>query len=119
MSFSDKRAVSSRIRFLLLTFDVPCKSKSEQRAYRRFRRSLIQFGYIQLQESVYLSLIRDYTSVKKEVKRLKETAPKGSDVKLIAFSQKTSQQVITISGNDWPFEALSREIVVITDDKIA
>lgn len=49
---------------VLLMFDVPTKSKKEQKLASKFRNNLIKLGYFMLQFSVYMRICKGLSSAK-------------------------------------------------------
>ena len=50
---------------VLLMFDVPTKSKKEQKLASKFRNNLIKLGYFMLQFSVYMRICKGLSSAKR------------------------------------------------------
>ena len=109
------RRPSSRQRYLLLFFDLPNKDRDDQRIYRRFRKTLIREGYVQLQKSVYLKSIRNYSSMGEEIRKVQGSAPLNSDIKIIPFTSESIRKVISVCGEPWQYEWLSQELVLLTE----
>ena len=55
---------------LILMFDLPMVTKKEKRVYTRFRKSLIQNGYIMMQFSIYSKIFNNRESADNHIKQL-------------------------------------------------
>ena len=74
---------------IIVFFDLPTETGEDRRNYRKFRKALVNNGFIMLQESVYCRMISSpsvETSVKKMIKDNKP--PKG----LVQFLSVTEKQ---------------------------
>ena len=74
---------------IIVFFDLPTETGEDRRNYRKFRKALVNNGFIMLQESVYCRMISSpsvETSVKKMIKD--NTPPKG----LVQFLSVTEKQ---------------------------
>ena len=61
--------------YFMVMFDLPTKSPSERKAASRFRKSLIDDGFLMLQFSVYARFIKSGEYRDKHAKRLKKMLP--------------------------------------------
>lgn len=78
-----------RLMRIIVFFDLPTETGEDRRNYRKFRKALVNNGFIMLQESVYCRMISSpsvETSVKKMIKDNKP--PKG----LVQFLSVTEKQ---------------------------
>ncbi len=67
----------SRYLRLLLMFDMPTDTASDRKAYRKFRKFLINEGFIMHQFSVYSKILLNDTANKAMLARLKQNNPIG------------------------------------------
>lgn len=56
--------MSYRFMRVFVMFDLPTETSVHRKAYRDFRKYLLVNGFIMLQESVYVKLVLNTTSVK-------------------------------------------------------
>lgn len=104
---TDRRGV------ILLLFDIPNKTKEEQRGYRRFRKAILKKGYILIQESVYAKLISNTITAGTEAKELKIIAPKGSSVAVLPLTITEFSKMKCISGAGFDFSTFCDDILWI------
>lgn len=60
---------------VIVFFDLPTLSAEEKRAYIKFRKFLIQDGYIMMQESVYCKLAMNQNSANAMIMKIKHNKP--------------------------------------------
>ena len=73
---------------LLLFFDLPVKTKTERRLANRFRRDLLNEGYLMLQLSVYSRICKGEDAVEKHKKRLKGFIPEHGNIRILVVTEK-------------------------------
>ena len=72
---------------LILFFDLPMVTKSDQRIYRKFIKYLTSEGYIRIQYSVYCKLCINNDSIKTYKKRLETNAPSKGDLMYLVITE--------------------------------
>ena len=73
---------------VLVFFDLPMLSPEDRRAYTRFRKFLINDGYMMLQESVYCKLAMNQNSVNALILRIKQNKPNAGLVQVLTITEK-------------------------------
>ena len=96
---------------LMLMYDVPSKSAVERREYTHFRKAILQEGFIQLQESVYVRLYRNYSYACTDVERIRSIAPEGGSVQLLPLSLNNFSSLITVRGSAFDMSMFSDDVV--------
>ena len=81
-------APGARYMRLLVFFDLPVKTKAERRRATRFRKDLIDDGYIMLQLSVYSRICKGEDTAEKHKKRLKTLVPDAGSVRVLSVTEK-------------------------------
>ena len=71
---------------LMLMYDIPVSNSEQRREYSHFRKAILREGFMQMQESVYVRLYRNYTLAAGDVERIRGEAPKGGSVHLLPLS---------------------------------
>lgn len=89
-----------RVRFMrvFVFFDLPVETASERRAYRLFRKYLLNEGFLMLQESVYAKLVVTDAQAKSVVARLKENRPERGLVQALRVTEKQYASMEFIAG---------------------
>lgn len=88
---------------LILFFDLPMVTKTDQRRYRKFIKFLTGDGYIMLQYSVYCKLCINNDSVKTYKKRLEDNSPSEGDIRYLVITENQYQGIKNIN-NDFSLE---------------
>lgn len=83
---------------VIVFFDLPTETAKERKIYRKFRKSLIDNGFIMLQESVYAKLALNMqiaNSIKQSVYKNK---PSQGIVQLLIITEKQFENIEYIVG---------------------
>lgn len=83
---------------ILVFFDLPTVTDKDKREYRRFRKMLIQNGFVMMQESVYTRMVLNKTVEKSVVDTLKRNKPSDGLVQAIVITEKQFAGMVNISG---------------------
>lgn len=90
--------MSYRYMRLIVFFDLPTESYTDQKEYRKFRKMLIKSGYIMMQESVYCKLALNNSIVNSEKQKLIKNKPPKGIVQLLVITEKQFSQMEFITG---------------------
>ena len=81
-----------------MLFDLPVKEKAAQKAATKFRKFLIDDGYLMLQYSVYTRVCNGYDAVKTHEKRLKVHLPENGSIRLLTITEKQYESMQILLG---------------------
>ena len=102
---------------LVVLFDLPTTTLEDKKEYRRFRKFLIDEGFIMYQYSVYSKLFLNNTSKETMVERVRRSAPKKGFVSLLSITEKQFAKMILIAGQkDCSVANSDARIVILGDD---
>ncbi|MFG5919547.1 CRISPR-associated endonuclease Cas2 [Sneathia vaginalis] len=90
--------MSYRFMRIMIFFDLPTTEKQELKDYREFRRFLIKNGFMMLQESVYVKMLLNTTTVNNFIVKLKDNLPKQGLVQALIVTEKQFQSIHTLVG---------------------
>ena len=90
--------MSYRYMRLLLMFDMPTDTASDRKAYRKFRKFLINEGFIMHQFSVYSKILLNDTANKAMLARLKQNNPQRGLITLLNVTEKQFSRMIYLHG---------------------
>ncbi|HEM3522591.1 TPA: CRISPR-associated endonuclease Cas2 [Streptococcus suis] len=90
--------MSYRYMRMLLMFDMPTETVDERRAYRKFRKFLINEGFIMHQFSVYSKLLLNNSASNAMLERLKANNPKKGNITLLTVTEKQFARMIYLHG---------------------
>ena len=83
---------------MLLMFDMPTETVDERKAYRKFRKFLINEGFIMHQFSVYSKLLLNNSASNAMLDRLKANKPKKGNITLLTVTEKQFARMIYLNG---------------------
>ena len=83
---------------VFVMFDLPTETSVHRKAYRDFRKYLLVNGFIMLQESVYVKLVLNTTSVKLLEKPLREQKPADGNICLLTVTEKQYSKMEILIG---------------------
>ena len=84
---------------MLCMFDLPVETDSEKRAYRLFRKSLIQEGFVMVQYSVYVRVCPSREYAKRIEQRIKKITPLQGNVRLLCVTEKQYTDMKLLVGS--------------------
>lgn len=85
---------------VICIFDLPTVTSHEKRAYRRFRKFLIENGFEMLQYSVYIRTCPNRSFANKFYYKIKQNAPRKGDIQLLTITEKQFEDRIHIICDD-------------------
>ena len=83
---------------MLLMSDMPTETVDERKAYRKFRKFLINEGFIMHQFSVYSKLLLNNSASNAMLDRLKANNPKKGNITLLTVTEKQFARMIYLNG---------------------
>ena len=97
---------------IMIVFDLHMTTASERHEYRMFRKHLIRNGYMFMQESVYVKLIRNSSSLSGEIREIKSAAPAGGSVIAVPMTLENFKRIHTVTGDKFDISGFSDTVVV-------
>ncbi|WP_062532427.1 CRISPR-associated endonuclease Cas2 [Jeotgalibaca dankookensis] len=89
---------------ILVMFDLPVVAKKERRAATKFRKNLLNEGYVMMQYSVYYRVCNGYDMAKKHIHQLERIVPKKGSVRVILLTEKQFSDMKLLVGDPLPVE---------------
>ena len=83
---------------VLVMFDLPTETAEDRRNYRKFRKMLINNGFLMMQESVYTRMLINQTAVKTVVDTVEKNKPPRGLVQLLTVTEKQFSKMEYIVG---------------------
>lgn len=83
---------------LIVFFDLPVKTKTQKKAYVRFRKFLLRDGYDMAQYSVYARIINGNDALDKHLKRLEFNLPPEGSVRALQVTEKQYTKIKILVG---------------------
>lgn len=100
---------------LMLFFDLPVETPSEQKTYRQFRKKLIEEGYLMLQKSVYSKLVINENAASAAIDRLRKIRPEKGLVQVLKVTEKQYVSMIYVTGDEVEYDEIDTtdELLII------
>lgn len=83
---------------MIIMFDLPTLSLQDMREYRKFRKFLIENGFIMMQESIYTKLLLNGAAANLMSKQVKKAIPKDGLVQMLVITEKQFANMELLSG---------------------
>lgn len=94
-------------------FDLPVGTKAERGAATKFRKFLLDDGYMMLQYSVYTRLCRGQDAVDKHAKRLTNRLPSKGSVRALQVTDRQYERMKTLVGTTKKQEKIGSDQLVL------
>lgn len=103
----------NRFMRIMVFFDLPVTTKAWRKEYAKFRKFLINDGYIMLQYSVYSKTVRNSDDAKKHCRYLQGHVPAKGSVRVMTVTEKQYASMEILAGERLKSENLldSRDII--------
>ena len=105
--------MSDRKGVLLIMYDLPMLTGEDRKEYYHFTKKLRLQGFVQLQESCYLKLIRNTSSRNDQINQLKFIMPKHGNVSVLPMNLSTFQEMQCMAGEPFNMELFTGDTVFI------
>lgn len=92
---------------LIVFFDLPTTTKPQVRVYNKFRKALIENGYIMIQLSIYVKSFANRDSCVKHIQVLKRLVPEQGHVRIMMITEKQYAAIEILVGGVSKQEELS------------
>lgn len=83
---------------VIVFFDLPTLTSKERREYRRFRKFLINEGFIMMQESMYSKIALNNTTANLIKNKVRKNKVKSGLIQLMIVTEKQYSGIEFISG---------------------
>lgn len=90
--------MSYRFMRIVLFFDLPTLTEKNKKEYSRFRKFLIKSGFMMLQESVYVKLALNSTTMNTLINNLEKNKPSEGLVQLLLVTEKQYSKLYMLLG---------------------
>lgn len=92
--------MSYRFMRIVLFFDLPTLTEKNRKEYTRFRKFLIKTGFMMLQESVYLKLALNATTINTLMNNLEKNKPADGLVQVLLVTEKQYSKMYMLLGEN-------------------
>lgn len=84
---------------MMVFFDLPTETAADRRNYRRFRKLLVNNGFLMLQESVYCKLLLNSTAQSAMAEIIRRGKPPAGVVQMLTVTEKQFARMEYIVGS--------------------
>ena len=100
-----------RVMRTMVFFDLPNVYLRDKKKYIKFRKYLINEGFIMMQESVYSKLVLNSQQSTLLINRIRKNAPKRGIIQVMTITEKQYSQIEYIIGE-------TQNKIIDTEDKL-
>ncbi len=90
--------MSYRFMRVLIMFDLPTETPEDRRAYRNFRKGIMQNGFFMLQESVYCKMVLNESAKNNTILAVRRIKPPKGLVQVLSVTEKQFQKMEFLVG---------------------
>lgn len=83
---------------VMIFFDLPTTTDADRKNYRQFRKSLIEEGFLMIQESVYVRIASTRESAEMLENRIAKLVPPHGIIQSLIVTEKQYTQIRFLSG---------------------
>jgi len=87
--------------WIMAMFDLPVMTDDERRVASRFRKDLLDDGYLMLQFSVYARPCVTYEAMDTHIAKVKRLAPMAGNVRLLFLTDEQWKKSVAIIGANY------------------
>ena len=98
---------------IIVMFDLPMVTEKEKKTATKFRKYLLDDGFIMMQFSVYSRFCKNNDDLNKHINRLKINAPKSGNIRLLQVTENQYNNMIMFSGEKSVGEDISIENLLV------
>ena len=69
-------------------FDLPTYTKQDRKSYCRFRKELLDLGFVMYQYSVYILPFKNYSKKNYYIEKIKTIMPKNGKITILIITEK-------------------------------
>ncbi len=83
---------------LFVMFDISTETKKDLDKYRKFRKKLLDSGFIMFQYSIYVRFCRSLAIAQKYEKQLEANSPNNGSIRIMKITESQYSNMITIEN---------------------
>ncbi|WP_415425823.1 CRISPR-associated endonuclease Cas2 [Staphylococcus borealis] len=92
--------MSYRFMRVLLMFDLPVETKKQRRIYSKFRKQLIEDGFLMMQYSIYIKSVINKDAANQTIKKVNTFLPQEGHVRALMITEKQYQHMQILLGEE-------------------
>lgn len=92
---------------IIVMFDLPVVTEKERKTATKFRKFLLDDGYIMMQYSVYSRICKNNDDLNKHITRIKLNTPTTGNIRLLQITENQYNNMIMFCGTKKTEENIS------------
>lgn len=105
--------MSLRFMRVMVFFDLPTVTDKDRKEYRRFRKFLLQEGFVMMQESVYAKLVLNGGAANLIKNKVRIHKPKAGLVEMLTITEKQFSGIEFVAGDEQKKVVDSEERLIV------
>lgn len=98
---------------LIVMYDLPVISEKDKKIYSKFRRFLLNDGYIMIQYSIYSRICKNHDDILKHINRIRQNTPDKGNVRLLKVTENQYNDMLLLSGSKIDDELMTNDSLII------
>ena len=98
---------------LIVMYDLPVVTERDKKIYGKFRRFLLNDGYIMMQYSIYSRICKNHDDIIKHINRIRQNTPEKGNVRLLQVTEKQYSNMLLLTGNKVDSELITSESLIV------
>lgn len=94
-------------------YDLPVISEKDKKIYSKFRRFLLNDGYIMIQYSIYSRICKNHDDILKHINRIRQNTPDKGNVRLLKVTENQYNDMLLLSGSKIDDELMTNDSLII------
>ena len=100
---------SYKVGWILTMFDLPVLTKPERKHAAKFRKFLLDDGYVMVNYSVYARPCVNWEQMRKHAQRLEQAVPCAGNVRVMFITDKQWKDALVVIGKDYRADHTQKE----------
>lgn len=100
---------------LIVMYDLPVITEKDKKIYSKFRRFLLNDGYIMMQFSIYSRICKNHDDIYKHINRIRQNTPEKGNVRLLQVTENQYNSMLLLTGSKASDELISSESLIVFD----
>ncbi|WP_281191287.1 CRISPR-associated endonuclease Cas2 [Staphylococcus schleiferi] len=85
---------------LMIMFDLPVETKKQRRIYSKFRKRLLENGFLMMQYSIYIKSVANKDAADFSVLQIKQFLPQDGHVRSLIITEKQYEKMQILLGKE-------------------
>ncbi|ARJ51067.1 CRISPR-associated endonuclease Cas2 [Staphylococcus lutrae] len=85
---------------VILMFDLPVETKQQRRIYSKFRKRLLENGFLMMQYSIYVKSVINRDAATLSVNQIKQFLPREGHVRALMITEKQYEKMQILLGEE-------------------